>query len=51
MGGRGAASGIGKNPYGSQYHTLYKYENIRFVSNSVKAKRTEEYMCKLAEKI
>ncbi len=36
MGGRGAASGIGKNPYGSQYHTLYKYENIRFVSNSVK---------------
>nr|DAT58419.1 MAG TPA: hypothetical protein [Caudoviricetes sp.] len=38
MGGRGSSSGIsGKGrSYGSQYHTLYEYENIKFVSNTGK---------------
>ena len=33
MGGRGASSGMsvkGK-PYGSEYHTVFEYENIKFV--------------------
>lgn len=33
MGGRGSASGISKNHYGSQYRTLHEYENIKFVTN------------------
>lgn len=33
MGGRGASSGISdrKNPYGSQYHTVFKTGNVKFV--------------------
>ena len=40
MGGRGSSSGMSadregnlKNPYGSQYHTVLEYENIKFVTN------------------
>ena len=36
MGGRGANSGLGKNPYGSQYHTVLEHGNIKFVTNTVK---------------
>ncbi len=36
MGGRGASSGLGKNPYGSQYNTVLEHENIKFVTNAVK---------------
>ena len=33
MGGRGTSSGISEkgNKYGSQYHTILEYENIKFV--------------------
>lgn len=35
MGGRGASSGISDkgNKYGSQYRTLFQYDNIKFVTN------------------
>lgn len=35
MGGRGSSSGMSDKgrPYGSQYHSLYEYENVKFVSN------------------
>ena len=35
MGGRGSSSGMSDKgrPYGNQYHSLYEYENIKFVSN------------------
>lgn len=36
MGGRGASSGLSKNPYGSQYSTLLEHGNIKFVANTVK---------------
>lgn len=31
MGSRGAASGTGKHPYGSEYKTILQDENIKFV--------------------
>lgn len=31
MGGRGAASGTGKHPYGSEYKTVLQDGNIKFV--------------------
>ncbi|MCD8381528.1 MAG: hypothetical protein LUC30_01215 [Clostridiales bacterium] len=31
MGGRGAASGNGKHPYGTEFQSLLEYENIKFV--------------------
>lgn len=42
MGGRGASSGMSKgtknspdgNPYGSQYHTVYEYGDIKFVAKN-----------------
>lgn len=35
MGGRGSSSGMSDKgrPYGSQYHSLYEYKNVKFVSN------------------
>ena len=42
MGGRGASSGISKygNPYGSQYHTVLQYENIKFVQKNNRQSET-----------
>jgi hypothetical protein len=31
MGGRGSASGKGKNPYGTEFETLLAVDNIKFV--------------------
>lgn len=49
MGGRGASSGISKkgNVYGSQYHTLLKSGNIKFVkANSKESEPLLETMTK-----
>lgn len=54
MGGRGAASGMSvdkhgnpKNPYGTEYRTIYRSGNIKFVvSNSGSAKTPMETMTK-----
>lgn len=42
MGGRGASSGVsvGGNPYGSQYHTILKSGNIKFVSKNERTSET-----------
>ena len=42
MGGRGANSGLskGKNPYGSQYHTLLQSGNIKFVTKNSRESET-----------
>ena len=42
MGSRGASSGISKrgNKYGSQYHTLYEAENIKFVAKNTRESET-----------
>ena len=42
MGGRGASSGLskGKNPYGSQYHTLLQSGNIKFVTKNSRGSET-----------
>ncbi|MCD8368269.1 MAG: hypothetical protein LUC48_09655 [Clostridiales bacterium] len=34
MGGRGAASGNGKHPYGTEFQSLLEYENIKFVKQT-----------------
>lgn len=38
MGGRGASSGFSNkgNAYGTQYHTVFEHENIKYVTNSIK---------------
>lgn len=49
MGGRGSASGISDNgkPYGSEYHTVHQFGNIKFVvSNTGSAKAPMETMTK-----
>ena len=35
MGGRGSSNGMSNKgkPYGGQYHSLYEYENVKFVTN------------------
>lgn len=34
MGGRGAASGQGKHPYGTEFKSVLEYENIKFIKQT-----------------
>ena len=42
MGGRGSASGISDKGkvYGTEYHTIYKYSNIKFIKPNIKDSTT-----------
>lgn len=44
MGGRGASSGVSErgNRYGSQYHTLLEYDNMKFVTKN--SRQSEDLM-------